>query len=266
MRPRIVGIVGTIRRLATRLVDTGERMVRQGISWLCEVTRKRMDDKFRLNGGRPMFIAVDGIDGAGKTTLVRQLEELLHPLGVVVTKEPTDESKWGQIVRAAASNGRLPRDEEITYFHKDRLHHIEAVIRPALEQGKTVISDRYVDSMLAFQADSPEQADELYERYVSEIIVPDVTFILDCPVQVGLERIRRSRPSFSQYEKEAVLERAARIYETRQGENYIHLDASKAADDTFHQAADHLIARLRVRRSHWASRIAARARGEGLIL
>lgn len=192
-----------------------------------------------------MFIAVDGIDGAGKTTLVRQLVERLKMFDPVATKEPTDKSHWGQKLREAARNGRLPRDEEIEYFHKDRLHHIANVIGPALAAGKTVISDRYVDSTLAFQADSPEQADELYETFLPEILVPDITFILDCPVEIGLRRIRRDRPSLTEYEKREVLERARAIYESRSGEHYVHLDASGDPNSTFEQAWDQLFRRFR---------------------
>src|SRR5690242_967775 len=155
-----------------------------------------------------MFIAVDGIDGAGKTTLVRQLVSRLKAFDPLSTKEPTDQSHWGQRLRAAAQTGRLPRDKEIKYFHRDRVHHIQSVIRPALEAGRTVICDRYVDSTLAFQTDSPVQADELYEQFASEILTPDITFILDCTVEIGLDRIRRSRLAFTEYERREVLERA----------------------------------------------------------
>lgn len=192
-----------------------------------------------------MFIAVDGIDGSGKTTLVAQLADLLQVFDPLVTKEPTDKSHWGQRLRQAAQNGRLPRDQEIEYFHRDRLNHIEKQILPALRTGRIVISDRYVDSSLAFQADSPEQADELYERFVSEILVPDISFILDCPVDTGMYRIKRDRPAFSEYEKREVLERARVIYASRTGSNYAHLDASGSPADTLRQAFNTLVVRLR---------------------
>jgi dTMP kinase len=185
-----------------------------------------------------MFIAVDGIDGSGKTTLVQQLVARLKD--AVPTKEPTDQSHWGQELRSAARNGRLPRDTEIEYFHKDRIRHIETMIRPALNAGRTVISDRYVDSTLAFQTDTPEQADELYERFLPQIIVPDITFILDCPVDIGLTRIKRDRPGFSEYERHEVLERARVIYGSRQDAHYVHLDASGTAEATLKQALEYL--------------------------
>ncbi len=194
-----------------------------------------------------MFIAVDGIDGSGKTTLVRQFAELFDPLDPVTTKEPTDNSHWGQKLRTAAAQGRMARDKELEYFHQDRLHHIRTKIRPCLEVGRIVITDRYVDSTLAFQAHTPEEADELYERLIPEIIVPDVTFILKCPVRLGLSRIRkRNGGDFTQYENTSALKIAASIYESRKGKNYEIIDASNTIENVLYQA----IVSLRKRFSH----------------
>src|SRR5262249_886960 len=110
--------------------------------------------------GGPVFIAVDGIDGAGKTTLVRRPASKLADLKQVVTKEPTDNSEWGRALRHSASRGRMPRAREIEYFHKDRVHHLLTLIKPALAEGRFVICDRYVDSTLAFQGKSPADADK----------------------------------------------------------------------------------------------------------
>lgn len=192
-----------------------------------------------------MFIAIDGIDGAGKTTLAQQLAELLGQLDPIRTKEPTDTSHWGQRLRTAAVEGRLPRDKELEFFRKDRLCHIEKLIQPALEEDRLVITDRYVDSTLAYQAHTVDEANELYQSLLPEIIVPDVTFILACPVQIGLERLqKRDGNNFSQFENGEALDRAARIYESRCGENYEILDASGSAENTLHQAVHALVKRF----------------------
>ena len=186
-----------------------------------------------------MFIAVDGIDGAGKTTLVQQLAEHFKAAGiaVLVTKEPTGDSPWGQALRKSAENGRMPRNQEIEYFHKDRLHHIEHVIQPALGAGQTVITDRYVDSTLAFQARNIYEADEFYAQFAQEILIPDVTFILKCTVEIGLERIhRRNGAILSKFEDTETLSRARSIYESRRGANYEFLDATASIEGTYYQA------------------------------
>lgn len=191
-----------------------------------------------------MFIAVDGIDGAGKTTLVRRLAHTFADLDTLATKEPTNTSEWGKALRNSATRGRMPGDQEVEYFHKDRIHHLNSEIGPALTAGRLVICDRYVDSTLAFQGKSPAEAARLYASFVKEIVVPDVTLILDCPVEIGISRIRKARSRLSEFEDIATLERARKIYRSRQGPHYVHIDASKSIHDTFHQVCTELKARF----------------------
>ncbi|HYM32029.1 MAG TPA: dTMP kinase [Candidatus Cybelea sp.] len=186
---------------------------------------------------RGIFIAIDGIDGSGKSTLVASLGERLKPLNVLTTREPTDASKWGRALRKAATAGRLPKATEIDYFHRDRMHHLATLIRPALAAGRPVVTDRYVDSTLAFQAEDPASASALYARFAPDILVPDVTFILDCPVGKGAGRIEGSRPGRSPFENRETQLRAQRIYASRQGGHYEHIDASGSAAETFRQVA-----------------------------
>ncbi len=188
-----------------------------------------------------MFIAVDGIDGAGKTTLVNQLAELLEELDPLVTKEPTDKSEWGMRLKESAKNGRMPKVIETEYFHKDRLDHLRREILPALQSGRPVITDRYVDSTLAYQCHTPSEADALYEHFKNEILVPNLTFILDCPVEEGLHRINRDRNTTSHFEVPETLQSARKIFESRRGPNYRHLKASGTVKETFQQAVDALL-------------------------
>jgi dTMP kinase len=187
-----------------------------------------------------MFIAVDGIDGSGKSTLVRNIAALLEPFRPLTTKEPTDASPWGRRLRTSAMQVRLPRATEIEYFHKDRLQHIADVIRPALESGRVVITDRYVDSTLAFQAASPEEADVLYAHYLqADILPPDVTMILQCAVSTGLQRLQvRDKGNLSAFEDDEAQRRAKEIYDTRSGAHYRFIDASGTEDDTLRQAVE----------------------------
>jgi dTMP kinase len=128
----------------------------------------------------------------------------------------------------------------LEYFHKDRLNHLETEIKPALAELRLVICDRYVDSTLAFQAKSPADADKLYQSFSHEILTPDVTFILDCAVEIGLSRIKKARSRFSAFEDMETLERARAIYQTRTGAHYAHIDASHSADHTYAQVCAEL--------------------------
>lgn len=187
-----------------------------------------------------MFIAVDGIDGSGKSTLVRNMAAVLQPFDPLTTKEPTDVSFWGRRLRESAREGRLPQATEFEYFHKDRLHHIENVIKPALDCGRIVITDRYVDSTLAFQAGSPDEADVLYDRFLRcGILSPDVTMILRCSVPQGLQRLQvRDQGRLSAFEDDAAQRKAKEIYEARSGPHYRFIDASGTEQDTLRQAID----------------------------
>jgi dTMP kinase len=144
----------------------------------------------------------------------------------------------------------MPREQELEYFHKDRIHHLETEIEPALSAGRVVICDRYVDSTLAFQARTPAEADKFYKRMVKEIIVPHVTLILDCPVEIGLSRIQRSRARFSAFEDRPTLEKARKIYATRKGPHYLHIDASKDIENTFNQVCVKLRRRIPLLRAY----------------
>src|ERR1700745_657562 len=101
---------------------------------------------------RGFLVAVEGIDGSGKTT---QVERLAHycdekRLAYVLSKEPTS-GKYGQLIRNSASRGRLSIEEEIDLFLKDRREHVDQVIQPALNEEKVVILDRYYFSTAAYQ-------------------------------------------------------------------------------------------------------------------
>jgi dTMP kinase len=182
-----------------------------------------------------MLIAIDGIDGAGKTTLAQNLKRVFTCLDPLIEKEPTEYSTWGKRLKESAEIGRLPRELELDYFHRDRVEHIRKVIKPALEGRRLVILDRYIDSTLAFQADDVADAEHLYERFLPEILVANFTFILDCNPEVGLERISRTRPSRSKFERIDTLRKAESIYRSRQGPTYHHVNAMVSVSETLSQ-------------------------------
>src|SRR4051812_36123605 len=99
-----------------------------------------------------LLIAVEGIDGAGKTSVAALLAQYCGERGIacVVSEEPTS-LKWGRELRRSAQEGRLTLDAELEFFRKDREMHVAGTIRSALEQGHVVIVDRYYWSTAAYQ-------------------------------------------------------------------------------------------------------------------
>jgi dTMP kinase len=142
--------------------------------------------------GMPVLITIEGIDGSGKSTLVSALRESLADLDPVFTREPG--STWvGEAVRKAIAEKADPVTEALL-FVADHAAHLENVVRPALGEGRLVISDRYTDSRYAYQAAMlegkvPDPMGWLRALHDGWTIVPDRTFLLLVPVEKALERL-----------------------------------------------------------------------------
>ncbi|MDR7562052.1 MAG: dTMP kinase [Armatimonadota bacterium] len=147
-----------------------------------------------------MFLALDGPEGAGKTTQVLRLLERLRSAGVevVTTREPGG-TPLGEAIRALlldpASRGICPQTEMLL-FAAARAQFTREVVRPALEAGRVVLSDRSVYASLAYQGYARGLGVEVV-RCVNEVatggLYPDLTLFLDVPPEVGLERVSRAR-------------------------------------------------------------------------
>ncbi len=145
------------------------------------------------SSSRGLFIALEGGDGAGKSTQGRLLRAWLEGLGhtVVVTREPGG-TDFGRAVRELVLHGDhvSPRAEALL-FAADRAHHVETLVRPALGRGEVVISDRYMDSSIAYQGAGRELGvDEVRELslWATGGLVPDLTVVVDLPAEVGRAR------------------------------------------------------------------------------
>jgi dTMP kinase len=141
------------------------------------------------------FITFEGGEGAGKSTQVRRLVERLRSfdLEVVHTREPGG-SPGAEEIRAIALNGDAgrwsPTTETLLMFAA-RSDHLERTIRPALEEGKWVVCDRFADSSRAYQGAGGGASADFIESLDAAIVgstQPDLTLIFDLPVEVGLER------------------------------------------------------------------------------
>ncbi|MGH3446974.1 MAG: dTMP kinase [Nocardioidaceae bacterium] len=144
---------------------------------------------------RGVFVALEGGEGVGKTTQARLLTDWLTSAGydVVLTREPGD-SSVGEKLREILLNpqtGDLDNRAEALLYAADKAEHVEKLVRPALERGAVVITDRYVDSTLAYQGAGRDQSAKEVEqvaRWATAELRPHLTVLLDLEPQVGLDR------------------------------------------------------------------------------
>ncbi|SEF92900.1 dTMP kinase [Marinobacterium lutimaris] len=166
------------------------------------------------------FITLEGIEGVGKTTNLNYVREKLEQRGieVVVTREPGG-TPLGEQIRELLLT---PRDEKIANMAEllmvfaARAQHLESVIVPALERGAWVLCDRFTDATFAYQGGGRELDAEpvaLLEKLVQGSVRPDLTLLLDLPVETGLARARaRGKPDRIESEKHAFFERVRTAY------------------------------------------------------
>lgn len=153
---------------------------------------------------RGRFITFEGGEAAGKSTQVTRLASRLQGLGisVLVTREPGG-TPLGEDIRSLILKDR-PQDPvtEVLLFAAARAEHMTAVIRPALDEGTWVISDRFIDSTRVYQGKlysvEPELIAQL-ERYTVSPDFPSLTLIIDLPAEVSMERAS-SRGTLSRYD------------------------------------------------------------------
>jgi dTMP kinase len=161
-----------------------------------------------------VFITFEGVEGAGKSTQVKNLETYLNQKGfkTIVTRQPGG-SELGQQIRNLILNPELndkPSDlSEMFLYLADRAHHVEKTILPALEKNIIVISDRYVDSHIAYQGYARgfdlEKLISL-NSIASKNLIPDITFLFDLDPVIGLNRVRfgRNQEVFDRIESEKI--------------------------------------------------------------
>ncbi|AZN30458.1 dTMP kinase [Flaviflexus salsibiostraticola] len=185
-----------------------------------------------------LFISFEGGDGTGKTTQIARLAEHLRAEGaeVVTTREPGG-TELGREIRQALLHGEdlSPRTEALLYS-ADRAHHVATVIRPALDRGATVITDRFVDSSVAYQGSARELGiDEIrsLNDWAVGGLVPDLTFLLDLDPAVGAARLNREKDrlesagdDFHRQVRQTFLEMAE-----AEPDRFVVIDASRSIDE-----------------------------------
>ena len=194
-----------------------------------------------------MLIAIEGIDGAGKTTNAHFLKEELEKRGfkVVVLKEPTN-SEWGKKIRESV-NSRLSPEEELELFILDRKHDVEHNIIPALKEGKIVIMDRYYYSNVAYQGARGLNVEEI--KKINEEIAPkpDLVILLDVDPEKGVERIKNRGDRPNEFEDMEYLQKVREIFLSVKDDNVIVVDANRELDEVKRDVLNVVLSRLRSR-------------------
>lgn len=190
---------------------------------------------------RGLLIAVEGIDGAGKTTQAQALAERLRAVGFTVrqTKEPTN-GEWGQLIRSSKTAGRLAPEEELAAFLEDRKQHVREVLSPAMKRGDVVIVDRYYYSTAAYQGvrgAAPSDIIAINEEFAPR---PDLLVILDVPAEVGIARIRERGDVADHFERLDDLALSASVFRALDGPHVLRLDGTRPAADLTQAIADRL--------------------------
>ncbi|HOA02353.1 MAG TPA: dTMP kinase [Dermatophilaceae bacterium] len=140
-----------------------------------------------------LFVAFEGGDGAGKSTQVRLLAQALSDAGreVVVTRQPGGTSLGSAIRDLVLHGGHVSPRAEALLYAADKAHHVDELIRPTLERGVDVLTDRYTDSSIAYQGAGrdlgPQEIHELLVWAVAGLF-PDLTIVVDVPAAVGRAR------------------------------------------------------------------------------
>ena len=232
---------------------------RRGVPLRDDLTSVLRGDEFapvpgHTNGKEPvvrhgLLIALEGGEGVGKTTQARLLAIWLRDQGfdVIASREP-GATKVGMRLRAmlldTTHTGLSSRAETLMYA-ADRAEHVESVIVPALDRGAVVVTDRYVDSSLAYQgAGRSQQLGEVarLNHWATGGLVPDLTILLDLPPTAGLGRRARSADRLEAEPTEFHERVRAGFLALAQAEpeRYLVLDASRPADELSHEIQDRL--------------------------
>lgn len=176
-----------------------------------------------------LFVSLEGIEGVGKTTQVGTVAAWFRDRGhdVVLTREPggTEVGEGIRHLLLHTPGGRMAPLTELLLVAAARAEHVERVLRPALDTGQVVVCDRYIDATHAYQGGGralPAAAIEAVETLATAGVRPDLTLLLDAPVDVALGRAR-ARGGADRFESE----RAAFFTRVRQA----YLDRAAAAPD-----------------------------------
>ncbi len=178
---------------------------------------------------RGLFITLEGPEGAGKTTQARLLYERLHPrYAILRTREPGG-TPIGERIRALVldeGQREMTAETEMLLFAAARAQFVQEVVEPALQAGRLVLSERYVDASLAYQGYARGLGVDVVRRVnavASRGLIPDLTFLLDINPTVGLARAREATGTQTQHGQGDRLEQEDLAFHSRVREGFLLL-------------------------------------------
>ncbi|MDR9381759.1 MAG: dTMP kinase [Natronomonas sp.] len=188
-----------------------------------------------------MLITLEGIDGGGKTTVREALEATLDAENAVFTREPTD-SWYGDAVYRSIDDDDADSVAELFLYTADHADHLSRVVRPALDDGNIVVSDRYSDSRYAYQGATLAGTIDEPMKYIKAIHEPftrppDATLYLDVPPEVGAERAGAT----NKFETATYLNTVRANYErliNDEPDRFHRIDATRSEDEVVETARE----------------------------
>jgi dTMP kinase len=179
-----------------------------------------------------LFITFEGIEGCGKTTQIKRLADHLGEFSIpfVLTLEPGG-TRVGKDIRRILLDSRnqaLSNLAELLLYEADRAQHVEEVVRPALDRKRWVLCDRFFDATTVYQGYVRGQDMALIKTLNEKAslgIWPDITFVLDCPVEAGLFRARKRESGRGGHPEEGQdrFEREKKVFHEAVREGYLSL-------------------------------------------
>ena len=198
-----------------------------------------------------MFITFEGIDGVGKSTQLDLLQQWLEGRGreVIRTLEPGG-TELGQEIRHLLLHrkGDVAARAEALLYAADRAHHVATKIRPALAEGKVVLSDRYFDSSVAYQGAARElDVDEVrnISLWAVDNLIPDLTVLLDLDAEAAIQRRNKTGTEPDRLEREKVdffVRARAQYLELAKEPRFLVVDANLSIDEIQQQIRERVTA------------------------
>ena len=195
------------------------------------------------------FISFEGVDGSGKSTQISKLKEYLEAGGyeVVLSREPggTDIGEQIRSVLLDPNNQGMTAVTEALLYAASRAQHVHDVIAPAVEAGKVVICDRFVDSSIAYQQYGRKLGEcvRIINGYAIDGCMPDLTFLLKVKPDVGGTRIGSREKDRIELEDKSFHEAVYQGYESLQeefSERIVGIDAARSVDEIFAEIKEYM--------------------------